>query len=444
MRVLFFPSDLGGGFGHTSRCVALALEAKVRGHSCAFVLGGERFAETVGKHFTVHLSNAGSGPRKPRSGLRHSIKNLFGGKRNPIYTEFSGLGFQVVRDGLTDRGAILNVLKRYGEIIREFDPDVLIGDTNLLAGIAAERHKVPVVQIVRYAFHPRTSDLIWWKPLPAQVKEPDVRGIFNPTLGELGVGEISRTEDLLKGDLYLIPSIPEIEPVPAQTDTFHVGHLISTECDGGASELDSHPDSDSREVYVTVGGGAGLVGSELFFHSVIDAFSDFDGRVFVSTGNRFDPARFAHRPEHILFSRWLPGKRMISSSAVTIFHGGYGTMMEVLCHGKPSLVIPSHSEQESNGRRLEQCGCGVVMSLSEQELYPVRMSAPWGEWSYGTRKRFDLKPERIREVVERMMKGDSKHSRVAKDLQRRITSYGGPRQAMGLVEEHFGSQNCGY
>ena len=108
------------------------------------------------------------------------------------------------------------------------------------------------------------------------------------------------------------------------------------------------------------------MGNNLFFQTILKAFAGKPFRVVVSTSDRFGKDDFPDLPHNIMVFPWVPGKLLISRADLVIFHGGYGTMMECVAYGKPSIVIPFQTEQEGNGRRLEQLGCGALLRLSEE------------------------------------------------------------------------------
>jgi hypothetical protein len=74
---------------------------------------------------------------------------------------------------------------------------------------------------------------------------------------------------------------------------------------------------------------------------------------------------------------WLPGAAMVARADVVLFHGGYGTMMETIRAGVPSVLLPFHTEQEGNGRRLEQNGAAQVLAPVDDDLIPCK-PVGWG------------------------------------------------------------------
>jgi len=291
MKVLFFPSDMGGGFGHISRCLAIAHEAKNKGHKCAFVINDKKYEKRLKIDFNIFVSKK---HYRWLSTLRLLKNNIFGKKSHitPLFTEISGLDYQVLRDGFINDAIIRDMLNQYVEIVKSYKPDVLVGDTNLLVRMTSQKVKVPVVQIVRLASHPHTAKLIWWKDKSEDLIPPKICFLFNPLLSEIGLEPINRAEDLLQGDYYIVPSIPEIEPIPEDGKTTYVGDLtISTRNMENPSWL-KEIDDNLPLVYITIGGGAGPVGNNLFFSTIIKAFAGNPINVIVSTSNKFNPTDF--------------------------------------------------------------------------------------------------------------------------------------------------------
>jgi len=301
-----------------------------------------------------------------------------------LYLGISGLDYQVVRDGLVTQKNIEHYLSKYEGVVKTFKPDILIGDTNLLAWILARKVGIPIVQVVRYASHPKTARLIWWENETNGMTPPNTGLLFNPVLNALGLNSIERAEHLLQGDLYIVPSIPELEPIPQDEKTIHVGHLSVPEINEEVPSWVRDINADIPLIYMTIGGGAGPVGNRLCFQTPISAFADKPVQVVISTSTKYNVRDFPRLPSNIRVFQWVPGKLLISRADLIIFHGGYGTMMEILACGKPSLIIPFQTEQEGNGRRLEQLGCGRVTHWSKQAFqHPGGKVGIWKVYVFG-------------------------------------------------------------
>jgi len=434
MKILLFPSDAGGGFGHFSRCLAIAHEAKKRGHQCSFMLNELKYEKAITDTFPVYFS--GKKVNLPKFSIQQ-LRNIF--KRRPVsplFIEISGLDYQVVRDGFVNEGTIKEKLKKYLKTMRKFKPDLLIGDTNLLAWIVSRVAGIPLVQVVRYASHPETAKMVWWKTEDKDIVRPDSSAVFNPFLKQQGLETIARAEELLHGDLYLVPSIPEVEPIPGNEKTFFTGELTLDDYHGETPSWLAETDEGFPLVYITIGGGAGPVGSKLFFKSIADGFADQRIRVIVSTSGKFNDRDLPLVPENVVFRQWVPGRLLISRADLIVSHGGYGTMMETLSYGKPSIIIPFQTEQEGNGRRLENLGCARVVRLSKQKYQVVNGSWKFGDYSYGVQSRYDLSDEELLQNVNQVL-NDESYLNSAKKIQTKIRNYRGAERAMEIIENRF-------
>ncbi|MFQ6101259.1 MAG: glycosyltransferase [Anaerolineae bacterium] len=440
MRVLFFPSDKGGGFGHISRCLALAEELTRRGGEVAFVLRGPHAGRVAAAGWTVFRPPRLSLPAHLRQWLKAALDRFQPG---PAYFFFSDLNFQVVRDGFHTPKAMQQAVEWDLDVVNRFRPDVLVGDVWLLTSIVGRLAKLPVVQIVRSALHPACPQLVWWRSLPSQIRSPDVAPIFNPILEQWGLPPIKQANDLLDGDLLLVPSIPALDPLPPNAErTHYVGPLVRSalwQAQGTALGGRCMPDwlaalpRDRPVVYVTVGGGSDSVrGLDLL--PLWDAtFAGTDWEIVVSTGGRAVGRRWRRRGNLRVFP-WVPGAAMVARADGVLFHGGYGTMMETVRAGMPSVVLPFHTEQESNGRRLQQSGAARVLAPADDDLEPVKGRWGGGEFTSLVCRRLAFHPHQVREAVSSILHDDLYRSSAAR-LRCSQAAYSGVILAVDLLTD---------
>jgi len=422
-RALLLPSYAGSGFGHISRCLALADELSRRDWTVSMILAGPhvRAVSAAGHEvFTPHFSARCRGSKG----------------EPPAYTCIQDGNIQALRDGLTRPWRLRLAIAEIMGIVRRFRPDVLIGDISLLTWIVGQRAGLPVVQIVRSIMHPTAPRIIWWEEPPAGMVSPDARQVFNPVLERWNLEPIERAEDLLRGDLFLVPSIPELEPLPDDvTSTHYIGTLIHQRRESTAlPPLPSSP-SERPLIYVTLGGGAGPVGSHRFFRTVNAAFEGTQWSVIVSTGLKFSLSELPPAPSNLSYYQWVPGMAVIQRSDVVVFHGGYGTTMETVRFGVPSVVLPFHSEQESNGRRLEACGACRVLSPASatNSMHLVHSQWRYGEFATWVQAVSPLTPAALRESVFRVLE-DPGYRASAMALGSSAATYQGAPAAVELID----------
>jgi UDP:flavonoid glycosyltransferase YjiC (YdhE family) len=428
VRVLFLPNYLGGGFGHIGRCVALAQEFSLRGDDVVFMMNGPHVKSVTSDHFKVRLVDY---PPMPFSG----------GGNAPAYMFVSDMSYQVVRDGFSDRNIVDKSITACLNIVKEIKPDLLVGDGHCLTGILGKISGTPVVQFIKSVVNPFPEKMVWWEAVPDLFIPPDPLPVFNPVLKKYGLKEISRAEELLFGDLYILPSIPLLDPMKKIPENYHyVGPIIRKT---GENEVEmpkwfEELDREKSVVYITVGGAAGHGGNREFFKIVSEGFEKSDLQVVVSTGKKVEYLK-EYSNNRVKFVSWVPGVQMIAASNVVVFHGGY-TRMEILKQGIPSVVIPFHSEQEFYGRLLEDAGVSKMIPYSSDSYSRIERRWKGGAAWFGKKKysiHFRLHPtlngRTLRETVESVL--ENKQIRMkTKDLKLEFSEYGGCKKIIELVE----------
>jgi UDP:flavonoid glycosyltransferase YjiC (YdhE family) len=423
---LFFPNYLGGGFGHIGRCLALAHAWEQRGGKAVFALNGPHVPRVRAFGYPCRTIST---PRMPKPS-----------PLVPAYVRFDSMAYQIVRDGFDHPQTVRRALKEARQIVDEVRPDVLVGDGWPLTWMAGLQTRVPVVQIVKAIANPRHQDWIWWESPPAGAVAPDPRPVFNPVLRKMGRNPISWAEELLQGDLYLLPSIPALDPLTAPLENSHyIGAMSLPREDEPAPKWMRQLDPSRPVVYLTVGGAAGHDGGGDFFRIVAAGLGNLDAQVVVSTGGKVNPDEITFTAPNIRWERWVPTNPMLERSDLVIFHGGYGTRMQVVDHGLPSIVMPFHSEQEYSGRQLERNGAGVLLPYSDEPYTRIRAKWRGGQWigkqAYTVFLRLNatLTPENLRETVENALRNPALREG-AQALQEAAHAYGGCEQAVALIE----------
>ncbi|MCP4537264.1 MAG: hypothetical protein GY832_08960 [Chloroflexi bacterium] len=430
MKALLFPSYRGGGFGHVGRCLALAEELTRQGWEVAFVLGAPHADRVAAAGWSVFRPPSPSLAARLRRRLGTALSRF---RSSPAYLFFSDLNFQAVRDGFHTAQIVRQQVEWELSIVDRFRPDVLIGDVWLLTSIVGRIAGLPVVQIIRSAAHPACPRLVWWRDIPSQIRSPNVAPVFNLALEQWGLPSIRRAEDLLDGDLLLVPSIPELDPLPPDVErTHYVGQLVRS--DQGSERapdwLEALP-RDRPVVYVTVGGGSDSARRLDLLPFWEATFAGTDWEVVISTGGRPVPRR-RRRIGNLRVFPWVPGAAMVARADGVLFHGGYGTMMETVRAGVPSVVLPFHAEQEGNGRRLEQSGAAQVLAPEADTLEPLV-----GQWGGGkfvalACNHFPLQPHQARQAISSILHDDVYRTN-ALHLQHSLDAYDGASLAVELL-----------
>lgn len=422
-KVLFLPSFGSRGFGHLGPCRVLAQEMSVRGWTVGF-------AVTVDQSMALQNTGFQVFPLRP---LQPPSQDGF----TPAYTCIPDGSLQVLRDGFTTPFHVWKRVNELLKIIARFKPDLLVGDANLLTRICGLRTSIPVVQLVKSIFHPACPRIIWWSDEPIDSKSPDIQPVFNPLHLLWNIPTIRRAEELLQGDLYLVPSIPPLDPLPTGLDKTHIiGPLIpSSQSQALLPANFPHP-SGGPILYVTFGAGANQHHTLKILQSLHSAFANMPWQVVVSTGNRDEPDAIKEVMPNFHVFRWLPGSLAIQSSDLVIFHGGQATLMEIVACGKPGLVLPYQSEQESNGRRLANQQAGVVLSPFDHPTLRRKIKSRWlwGSFSTWVVPEYEYDPEVILQTVTSLLQSPG-YLNAAKQLQSALAEYPGATLAVDTISD---------
>jgi UDP:flavonoid glycosyltransferase YjiC (YdhE family) len=422
-KAMFLPSFGGRGFGHINRCLSLASEFSRQNWETAFVLAGSN---------TVSIEKAGHQVYRPHF-LRYPSHKP---PKLPAYLVLQDGGGQALRDGLTRPWRLWLAISEVIGFIKHFRPDVLIGDSSLLTWIVGQKVQLPVIQVVQSIVHPLHAKIIWWQQPPINPIPLDIRPAFNPLLEYWDLSPIRQSEDLLKGDLYLVPGIPATDPLPdGLANTHYIGALIHESSQ--YTKLPAPLDNPMHQpiLYVTLGGSANPNLTYKIYKTVSSIVTGTAWWVIMSLGSRFQSQQLVDKPPNMFCYQWLPGWATIQKSNAILFHGGHTTMMESVCAGIPAIVIPSHSEQEGNGRRLEACSAGIVISPAENSsaLNLVRSNWEYGKFTSWTVPEYDLDSEKLTETMLRLVE-DPCYKQGAEHLKLLASRYGGARAAVDLID----------
>ncbi|WP_127531389.1 glycosyltransferase [Paenibacillus kobensis] len=337
---IFF--GLSGGMGPVLRTLPIAEQHNKVGDTVAFSIYDEHAAKYLMSHGYTYLAD--DDPLMPDPSLTV-----------PIGPTFYHLDQYFAGHGLGDPLFVRSWIHHRIAMLKEFAPDLVYADMSPHTVIAARYLGIPVAGIVQACFHPNGRPLHYWVHPPRNITR--VSSVISNVLQELSLPAIDRMEQLVIGDIAIVPSIPELDVIRGE-DVHYVGPIGQYMHDNAPEPAEEYPD-------VIV----------------------YAGRLFDSSGDcglqlvRLVQAAFRNRPEKvaIVYTGKLPtaeAKAMppsivrierfeqswLSRVKLYIHHGGHGSCLSSIMQAIPSLVIPTHSEREYNARCLwELGGCEYIM-----------------------------------------------------------------------------------
>jgi UDP:flavonoid glycosyltransferase YjiC (YdhE family) len=108
--------------------------------------------------------------------------------------------------------------------------------------------------------------------------------------------------------------------------------------------------------------------------ALVDAASELDARVVVTTGPAIDPETVS-APPHVEVHRFVPHVELMPSATLFVGHGGHGSTMQALAHDLPMVLMPMDplTDQPTVARSVATAGAARVVAkkATAAELAPV-------------------------------------------------------------------------
>jgi hypothetical protein len=129
------------------------------------------------------------------------------------------------RFGYLDYDYVHTTFTNYIKIIQEIKPSLILCQFCPPAIVAAKVLNIPVVCLTQACFHPQGKGgrVTWWEQ-PTEEYERASR-VVNRVLSKFNIDPINGMEDLNVGDLTIVPSCPELDPINSN-DVFYIGPLL--------------------------------------------------------------------------------------------------------------------------------------------------------------------------------------------------------------------------
>lgn len=444
MQKLLFTTMPTNDLGLLVRSLPVANELAKRGHTVAFcnpapapskLIAEAGFDNLLPKHPLYHLMTGKLSLRDLRritksEQFKQNFGNLFTflsklirsmpTKFAPITSEIWNMDHLGAFIGLLNERFVRATCDALSTLITEYGADIVVDSMNPFACIAARATQKPLAALLQADMHPDSRGFIWWREPPPDIPTPVP--VLNKILEEYDLQPISKTEELLVGDLTLVLGMPETDPLPEEANVTYVGPILWQK---PGAKLPDWVDDLSKEkpvIWVYLGNPRYLpistpVDSDVALHACITALAGEDVQVVLTTGHHALPKEIQSLPANFHYESYIPGLAMARRSDLLIHHGGYGSCQTGLYTGTPAVIIPTYSERESNARRVAAVGAGDFI-------------VPTEDASRKKHVRVDELQAKIRKVLS-----DPSYATNAMRIGEKMQTYGGASKAAYLVEE---------
>jgi UDP:flavonoid glycosyltransferase YjiC (YdhE family) len=253
------------------------------------------------------------------------------------------------------------------DYMKAFKPDIVFSDTRLSSVIAGKLLGLPVALMLNQ-FSPM---------IPRSEDYTTLYQIFDGgilTLLSRGWGA---------SDVILIPDFPEpytlsIDslriPQPYKQLVRMVGYLLPTRSKNANSIKKIRKEARAMErdklIYAAISGP--LQEREPLIKLLTPIFEKFPigYKVIMSTGNPEKGSKPLDKGNLTLIP-WVKDRyEYLQSCDLVVCKGGHNTILQSICYGKPSIIIPTpnHTEQYANARRAKELGFGTAIHQSDLSL----------------------------------------------------------------------------
>ena len=321
--------------------------------------------------------------------------------------------------GMLNEGFVYANCEALKNTIIDSAADVVVDFLNPLAVVAARTLQKPLVTVIQGNFHPASGGFIWWKsPLS---KIPTAVPVVNKVLAHYRLPLVQTLAELCVGDQTLVVGTPETDPLPKSANVTYIGAVLWQSENVQLPDWFAKLNQEKPVIWVYSGnpryaGANDVFDSMVVLQACIAALANEDMQVILTTGHHPLPKELLPLPSGFRHKSYVPGLAMAEKSDLLIHHGGYGSCQTGLYAGKPSVIMPTFSERESNARRIAAVGAGAIVSV---------------DMTSG-KKRVNV--EELRATVRRVLTDPSFRNN-ARQIGERLRTYGGASQAANLVEE---------
>ncbi|MFF2465146.1 glycosyltransferase [Streptomyces mirabilis] len=392
-----------GGEGHLARVAHLVTLLRERGDRCLIISSSAKAARVRTLTPEVEIVEVDT---RPESRLP--------AKRLPQYSHAFRHAQRRLALGFNDQDFVTANTGRVLEVLRAFRPHVVVNDYHDTLRIAAEAAGVPVVSLAMAHGLRSGPTLGAWKiheladrPLPECLRS------FNHTRAQWNLAPYTDERETFEGDLNLIPSCPELDPVQQRTNDVYVGPVMTPPAPpqrrprrrplvvSYLAEGNNRPDSAYPRAL------AALVRAERNLEFAVMGSARY--------------ARYFRTGE--TFLGMVPAQRyldLLDEADLVITHGGT-TLVHALERSVPVLCLPWTSSEAAWAVRAEEHGAGMLYPAYRRPLEwrvddAVHPSTPLaGHWS------LPISAQGLSRCVRRILE-EPGHRAAAADLAERLSA----------------------
>lgn len=186
---------------------------------------------------------------------------------------------------------------------------------------------------------------------------------FTQVAKDIGIEPVADTMwDLWEGDHTLLSDLLEFIDLPDDVEVIKenfTGPLLGNLEMDLEPEIEAHLSKSDRSIFFAMGSS----GQKELFLRVLEALGQTDYPVVAAYTTILDEADLPQVAPNIMLRKLVPAEPVSKLAALSIIHGGQGTVYTAAYSGRPAIGIPMQFEQQYNlDCLLTHHGCGIRLS----------------------------------------------------------------------------------
>ena len=194
---------------------------------------------------------------------------------------------------------------------------------------------------------------------------------FNKVRKKFGLDPIYNITTLVRGDITLLPDMPEMSGLPAEKLTpgyYYTGPIFAM--------MDMPVPEEVKKVYQRPGinifcslGSSGFPETLKMIIKTLRSVPELN--VVCSTTTILDPEELGPPSDNFFACRYLPAHLVNEMADIAVTHGGQGTIQTAVWAGTPVVGIGFQAEQQANIDGIAQAGMAIripIFALNERRL----------------------------------------------------------------------------
>jgi MGT family glycosyltransferase len=127
-------------------------------------------------------------------------------------------------------------------------------------------------------------------------------------------------------------------------------------------------------IYFTLGTVFNHESGDLFAR-VLAGLRALRANLLVTVGRKIDPATLGPQPANVRIERFVPQAEILPHVDLVVSHGGSGSVLGALAHGRPMVVLPMGADQPLNAARITALRVGRSLGAITATPDDVREAA---------------------------------------------------------------------